>query len=97
MWGFEPQTFHDGDLKLKQSKHIRLFHNIDKTIFIILYNNYLSKFSKLTNQVLKIKFSNLNNYLVFFYQNGKDITICNLRTPSGLLVCEHRKWPTHGG
>ncbi len=33
--GFQPQTFHDNDLKLRQSKHTRVFHNINKTLFII--------------------------------------------------------------
>jgi hypothetical protein len=51
---FEPQTFHDSDLKLEQSKHIRLFHNIDKTMFIIFYNHYLPKISnkKQVNKVM---------------------------------------------
>jgi hypothetical protein len=76
LWGFEPQTFRDDDLKLKQSKHIRLFHNIDTTLFIILYNHYLSKKFKINKSGAEIKISNLNNYMVFCYQNGKDITIC---------------------
>ncbi len=54
--GFELQNSHDNDLKLKQFKHIRLFHNIDKILYIICYNHYLPKFSKLKNQVLKLKF-----------------------------------------
>jgi hypothetical protein len=54
--GFESQTFHDNDLKLKQSKHIRLFHKIDKAIFIILYNYYMLKISELKNQVSKLSF-----------------------------------------
>jgi hypothetical protein len=52
------ETFHNTDLKLKQSKHIRLFHNIDKTLFIIFYNHCLPKISKLQNQML-----NLNNQI----------------------------------
>jgi hypothetical protein len=32
---FESQTLHDNNLKLKQPKHIRLFHTIDKTMSII--------------------------------------------------------------
>jgi hypothetical protein len=42
--GIEPKAFYD--LKLKQSRHIRLFHNIEKTLFIIFYNHYLPKISK---------------------------------------------------
>jgi len=30
---FELQTFHDIDLKLKQSKYIKLFHTNDKFLF----------------------------------------------------------------
>ncbi len=41
---FELQTFHDNNLKLRQLKHTTLFHNIDKIMFIIFYNNYLLKF-----------------------------------------------------
>jgi hypothetical protein len=54
--GFELQTFNDNDLKLKQFKHIRLLHNIDKTLFIIFYNHYFSKFLELKNQVPKMRF-----------------------------------------
>jgi hypothetical protein len=32
--------------KLKHSKHIRLFNNIDKVVFIIFYNHYLLKISE---------------------------------------------------
>jgi hypothetical protein len=46
----------DNDLKLKQFKHTKLFHNTDNIVFIILYNHYLPKISKLKNQVLKLKF-----------------------------------------
>jgi hypothetical protein len=41
--GFELQTFHKGSLRLRQSKHTKLFHNIEKILFIILNNHYLSK------------------------------------------------------
>jgi hypothetical protein len=46
----------DSNLKLGQYRHTRFFHNIDKILFIILYNYYLPKFSELKNQVLKLKF-----------------------------------------
>lgn len=36
---FQPHTFYDNDLKLGQFKHIKLFDNIDKNLFIILYNH----------------------------------------------------------
>jgi len=55
-------TFPDNDLKLKQSRHIRLFHNIDKTMFIILLNHYLLKISN-EKPGAKVMISNLNNYL----------------------------------
>jgi hypothetical protein len=45
----------DIDLKLKQFRHIRLFHNTDDIVFIILYNHYLQKISELKNLVLKLK------------------------------------------
>ncbi len=36
------------DLKLRQSRHTTLFHNINKTLFIIVYfNYYLLKISDL--------------------------------------------------
>jgi hypothetical protein len=53
---FEPQTFKDNDLKLRQSKHIRLSHNIVKKLFNILYDHYLPKIKKLKNEVLKLRF-----------------------------------------
>ncbi len=53
---FESQTFHNNDLRLKQPTHVRLFHNIDKSLFIILYNQYLSKISELKNQMPKLRF-----------------------------------------
>jgi hypothetical protein len=53
---FELQTLHDKDLKLRQSRHTRLFHNIDKTLFIILYIHYLLKILELKNQMLKLRF-----------------------------------------
>jgi hypothetical protein len=34
----EPKTFKD-NLKLRQSRHIRLFHNINNIVFIIVYNH----------------------------------------------------------
>ncbi len=58
---FEPQTFHDNDLKLKQSRHIRLLHNIDKIMFIVFYNHYLPKISN-KKASAKVTISNLNNY-----------------------------------
>jgi hypothetical protein len=48
------QTFHGNDLKLRLDT--RLFHKIDKTLFIIFYNHYLSKISELENQVPKLRF-----------------------------------------
>jgi hypothetical protein len=36
---FESQTFHDNDIELKQSKHTRLFHNIDKIVFFIFHKS----------------------------------------------------------
>jgi len=33
-----------------------MFHNIDKTIFIIFYNHFMLKISKLKNQMLKLWF-----------------------------------------
>lgn len=47
--GFETHTSHDSNLKLGQSRHTKLFHNIDKVLFDILYNHYLLKISKLKN------------------------------------------------
>jgi len=41
------ETFHNSDLRLRQFRHTRLFHNIDKTLFIIFYNHCLPKISKL--------------------------------------------------
>ncbi len=42
-------------LLLRQSRHTRLFHN-PLRLFNILHNHYLSKFSELKNQVLKLRF-----------------------------------------
>jgi hypothetical protein len=36
---FELQVFHDYNLELTQSRHTSLLHNIDKFLFIILYNH----------------------------------------------------------
>ncbi len=41
--GFELQTLNDNDFKLSKSKHITLSHNLNKILFIILYNHYLKK------------------------------------------------------
>jgi hypothetical protein len=49
-------SFHDNELKLGESKHIRLFRNFDKFMFIILYSHYLLKISKLKTQGSKLKF-----------------------------------------
>jgi len=49
-------TSHDSDLKLKQSRHIKLIHNNEKILYIICYNQHLSKISTLNNQVLKLRF-----------------------------------------
>jgi len=54
--GFESPSFHGSDLKLKQSRQIRLLHIIDKTMFIILYNHYQPKISEIKNQGLKLRF-----------------------------------------
>jgi hypothetical protein len=56
MLSLELHTSHDSDLKLKQSRHIRLIHNNDKILFIIYYNHHLSKILTLKNQVLKLRF-----------------------------------------
>jgi hypothetical protein len=32
------------------------YHNIDKTLFIILYNHYMPKISELKNQMPKLRF-----------------------------------------
>jgi hypothetical protein len=32
--GFELQTFHNNDLKLKQFKHTKLLHSVDKVFFL---------------------------------------------------------------
>jgi hypothetical protein len=39
-----------------QTRHTRPFHNIDKTLFIMLYNHHLLKILELKNQVLKLRF-----------------------------------------
>jgi hypothetical protein len=62
-------------LKTKQSRHTRLFHNIDKSLFIVLYNHYMLKISELKKLGAKVKISNLNNYLVVCCWNGKGSTI----------------------
>jgi hypothetical protein len=67
-------TFQDNDLKLKQSRHIRLFHNIDKTMFIILLNHYLLKISN-KKPGAKVMISNLNNYLAICCWNDKGTMI----------------------
>jgi hypothetical protein len=56
MSSFEPQTSHDNDFKMKHSKHTKLLHNINAIQFIIYRNHYLSKISKLKNQVPKLRF-----------------------------------------
>jgi len=71
---FKLQTFHDFDLKLKQSKDITLLHNIDRTLFIILHNHCFSNFSKTKKSGAKIEISNLNNYSTICSQNDKGIT-----------------------
>jgi hypothetical protein len=38
---FESQTLKDSNLKHKQFRHTRLFHNTNKKLFIILYKHYL--------------------------------------------------------
>jgi hypothetical protein len=43
---FEPQTFKYGDIKLRQSKHTKLFHNLEKKSIIILYTHYLPNIKK---------------------------------------------------
>lgn len=35
--GFESWTFHDINFKLRQFKHTRLFHNVDRTFIITFY------------------------------------------------------------
>ncbi len=72
---FELHTFYDNDLKLRQCKQTQLFHNIEKTLFIILYNHYLLKISELKNQVLKLRFQNLINYSTICRWNGKRATV----------------------
>jgi hypothetical protein len=41
--GFELQILHEGNLKLKKSRHARLLHDFDKPVFIILYIHYVQK------------------------------------------------------
>ncbi len=53
---FEPETFKDKDLKLRQFTHSRLFHNTNNIFLIILCNHYQMKISEFKNQVLKIEF-----------------------------------------
>jgi hypothetical protein len=53
-----------------------LFHNIGKTLFIIIYNHYLPKISELKNDA-KVKISNLNNYSAICCRDGKGTTIVN--------------------
>jgi hypothetical protein len=52
---------------------LRLFHNINKTLFIILYNHYLN--FGIRKQSVEVKVSNLINYSTVCCQNEKDITI----------------------
>jgi hypothetical protein len=42
-------------LTLKWFKHTKLFHNTEYNVFIIVDNHYLPKFSKLKNQVPKLR------------------------------------------
>ncbi len=72
---FELQTFQDNDIELKQSKHLRLFHNINEILFFIFYNHYLPIISKLKNLGAKVRILNLNNYLIVCCQNGKGIMV----------------------
>jgi hypothetical protein len=41
---------------LKWFRHIRLFHSIEYTSFLIMYNHYLLKFLELKKQVSKLRF-----------------------------------------
>jgi hypothetical protein len=59
---FEPKTFKNNNLKLRQFLHTKLFHNTENSLFIILYNHYLPKFSKLKNQLSKLRFKTSFNY-----------------------------------
>jgi len=65
--GFESQTSHLNELKLRQFKHARLFHNSDKTLFIICYNHYLPKIKKPS---VEVKISNLITFSIVCCQNG---------------------------
>jgi hypothetical protein len=56
-------------LTLKWFRHIKLFHNAKYNVFIIVYNDYLPKISKLKNQVPKLRIK--NNYFAICCQNGK--------------------------
>jgi hypothetical protein len=77
--GFELQTFHKNSLRLRQSKHTRLFHNIEKILFIILYNHYLSKKFRIKKASAKVKISNLINYSTICCRNGKGAAITHLQ------------------
>jgi hypothetical protein len=69
------ETFHNSDLRLKQSRHIRLFHNIDKTLFIIFYKHCLQKNLKIIKPSVEVKKSNLINYSTICCQNGQRTTV----------------------
>jgi hypothetical protein len=53
---FEPHTSKDKVLTLKWFRPTRLSHNTKYITFIIIYKNYMSKFSELKNQLPKLRF-----------------------------------------
>jgi len=69
------QTFCENDLKLKQFTHTRLFHNIDKTLFIIFYNHFSIENFKIEKPSVKVEISNLINYSIVCCQNGKSTMV----------------------
>jgi hypothetical protein len=52
---FETHTLKFKNLKLRQFKHTILSRKLEKSVFVILYNHYLPKISKLKYQVPKLK------------------------------------------
>ncbi len=54
--GFELQVLKFKILKRRQFRHTRLSHKHNKNVFIIFYNYYLTKVSKLKNQLSKLSF-----------------------------------------
>jgi hypothetical protein len=62
--------------KLRQSRHIRLFHYIDWTPVISSYNQYPEKKIKIKKPSAKVKILNLINYLVVCCWNKCTMVLC---------------------